>query len=61
MQKLKRGGLVAEFTPQRCGLGLPPRIAVAGGAAQVDVNDIGEGSRNAAQPTTSSTPSAPDR
>ena len=40
MQKLKRGELAAEFPPQSCGPGLPPKIGVAGGAAQVDVNDI---------------------
>ena len=43
MQKLKRGELGAEFPPQSCGPGLPPKIGVAGGAAQVDVNDLGGG------------------
>ena len=43
MQKFKRGELAAEFPPQSCGRGLPPKIGVAGGAAQVDVNDIGGG------------------
>ena len=43
MQKLKGGELAAEFPPQSCGPGLPPKIGVAGGAAQVDVDDIGGG------------------
>ena len=38
MQKLKGGEVGAEFPPQICGPGLPPKIRVAGGAAQVDVN-----------------------
>ena len=36
----------AEFPPQSCGPGLPPKIGVAGGAAQVNVNYLmggGEG------------------
>ena len=43
MQKFEGGGLAAEFPPQSCGPGLPPKIGVAGGAAKVDVNDIGGG------------------
>ena len=43
MQKLKRGELGAEFPPQSCARALPPKIGVAGGAAQVDVNDLGGG------------------
>ena len=43
MQKLKRGQLRAEFPPQSCGPGLPPKIGVAGGAAQVNVNDLEAG------------------
>ena len=40
MQKFKGGELAAEFPPQICGPGLPPKIGVVGGAAQVDVNHI---------------------
>ena len=61
MQKFKGGELAAQFPPQRCGPAPPPKVGVAGGATQVDVNHMGEGLRDAAQPTTSSTPSAPDR
>ena len=43
MQKFKGGELAAEFPPQICGPGLPPKIGVAGGAARVDVNHIGGG------------------
>ena len=43
MQKFKGGGLAAQFPPQRCGLAPPPKVGVAGGAAQVDVNDLGGG------------------
>ena len=43
MQKFKEGDLAAEFPPQICGPDLPPKIGVAGGAAQVDVNHIGGG------------------
>ena len=43
MQKLKRGEWGAEFPPQSCGPGLPPKIGVAGGAAHVDVNYLGGG------------------
>ena len=50
----------AQFPPQGCGPSPPPKVGVAGGAAHVDVDDIGEGWRDAAQPTTSSTLSAPD-
>ena len=38
MQKLKGGELEAEFPPQICGPGLPPKIRVALGAAHVNVN-----------------------
>ena len=38
MQKLKGGELEAEFPPQICGPGLLPKIRVARGAAQVNVN-----------------------
>ena len=38
MQKLKGGELGAEFPPQMSGPGIPLKIRVAGGAAQVDVN-----------------------
>ena len=41
MQKFEGGELAAEFPPQSCGPGLPPKIGVTGGAAQVNVNDIG--------------------
>ena len=41
MQKLKGGELGAEFPPQICGPDIPPKILVAGGAAQVDVNYLG--------------------
>ena len=43
MQTLKREELAADVPPQICGPSLPPNIGVAGGAAQVDVNDIGGG------------------
>ena len=43
MQKFKGGELAAEFPPQSCGPGLPPKIRVAGRAAQVDVDRIGGG------------------
>ena len=43
MQKVKGGELAAHFPPQRCGPGPPPKIGVAGGAAQVDVEHIGGG------------------
>ena len=43
MQKFKGGDLAAEFPPERCGPSLPPKIAVAGGGAQVDVDHIGGG------------------
>ena len=41
MQNFKGGELAAEFPPQICGPGLPPKIGAAGGAALVDVNHIG--------------------
>ena len=40
MKNFKGGDLAAEFPPQSCGTGLPPKMGVAGGAAQVDVNPI---------------------
>ena len=43
MQKLKRGELGAQFPPQSCGPRLPSKIGVAGGGAQVDVNNLGGG------------------
>ena len=43
MQKLERGELGADFPPQSCGPRLPPKIGVAAGAAQVDVNYLGGG------------------
>ena len=61
MHKFKGWELAAQFAPQRCGPAPPPKVGVAHGAGDVDVNDLGEGTRDAAQPTTSSTPSAPDR
>ena len=33
MQKFKGGELAAEFPPQSCGPGLPPKVGVVGGAA----------------------------
>ena len=41
MQKFKGGELAAQFSPQGCGPGLPPKVGVAGGAPQVDVDHIG--------------------
>ena len=43
MQKFKGGELAAQFPPQGCGPGPPPKVGVAGGAAQVDVDHIGGG------------------
>ena len=43
MQKFKGEELAAEFPPHSCGPGLPLKIGVAGGAAQVDVDHIGGG------------------
>ena len=43
MQKFKGGELAAQFPPQRCGPAPPPEVGVAGGAAHVDVNDLGGG------------------
>ena len=42
-QKFKGGELAAQFPPQRCGPGPPPKVGVAGGAAQSDVDHIGGG------------------
>ena len=68
MEKFEGRELVAQFPPQGCGPSPPPEVAVAGGAAHVDVSmsmsiqwmTSGEGSREAAQPTMASTPSASD-
>ena len=35
--------MAAQFPPQRCGPAPPPEVGVAGGAAHVDVNDLGGG------------------
>ena len=43
MQKFKGGELAAQFPPQGCGPGPPPKVGVAGGVAQVDVDHIGGG------------------
>ena len=43
MQKFKGGELAAQFPPQRCSPGPPPEVGVAGGAAHVDVDDLGGG------------------
>ena len=43
MQKFKGGELAAQFPPQGCGPAPPPEVGVAGGAAHVDVNDLGGG------------------
>ena len=43
MEKFEGGELAAQFPPQSCGPSPPPEVAVAGGAAQVDVDDIGGG------------------
>ena len=43
MQKFKGGELAAQFPPQGCGPSPPPKVGVAGGAAHVDVDDIGGG------------------
>ena len=60
MEKFEGGELAAQFPPQGCGPSPPPEVAVAGGAAHVDVDDIGGGVEGAAQSTMSSTPSCPD-
>ena len=65
MEKFVGGELVAQFPPQGCGPSPPPEVAVAGGAAHIYIYmsmwmTSGEGSREAAQPTMSSTPSASD-
>ena len=41
MEKFEGGELVAQFPPQGCGPSPPPEVAVAGGAAHIDVDDIG--------------------
>ena len=43
MQKFKGGEFAAEFPPQSCCPGFPPKIGVAGGAAHVEVDHIGAG------------------
>ena len=43
MQKFKGGELAAQFPPQGCGPSPPPKVGVAGGAAHVDVDDLGGG------------------
>ena len=43
MQNFKGGELAAQFPPQGCGPGRPPKVGVAGEAAQVDVDHIGGG------------------
>ena len=60
MEEFEGGELAAQFPPQGCGPSRPPEVAVAGGAAHVYVDVPGEGSREAAEPTMSFTPSAPD-
>ena len=60
MEKFEGGELAAQFPPQGCGPSPPPEVAVAGGAAHVDVDDIGGGVEEGSQPTMSSTPSASD-
>ena len=41
VQKTKGGNPEAEFPPQICGPGLPPKIRVAQGVAQVNANHLG--------------------
>ena len=60
MEKFEGGELAAQFPPQGCGASPPLEVAVAGGAAHVDVDDIGGGVEGATQPTMSSTPCCPD-
>ena len=43
MQKFEGGELAAQFPPQGCGPSPPPKVGVAGGAAHVDVDDLGGG------------------
>ena len=43
VQNTKGGNPEAEFPPQICGPGLPPKIRVSRGAAQVNVNYLGDG------------------
>ena len=43
MHQFKGGELAAKFRPQRCGPAPPPKVGVAGGATQVDVDHIGGG------------------
>ena len=43
MRKFKGGELAAQFPPQGCGPSPPPKVGVAGGAAHVNVDDIGGG------------------
>ena len=41
VQKTIGGNPEAEFPPQNRGLGLPPKVGVARGAAQINVNNLG--------------------
>ena len=43
MQKFKGGYLAAQFPPQGCGPSPTPKVGLAGGAAHVDVDDLGGG------------------
>ena len=43
MEKFEAGDLAAQFPPQGYGPFPPPEVAVAGGAAHIDVDDIGGG------------------
>ena len=43
MQKFKGGVLAAQFPPQGCDTSPPPKVGVVGGAAHVDVDDLGGG------------------
>ena len=43
MEKFEGGELAAQFPPPGCGPSPSPEVAVAGGAAHVDVDDIGGG------------------
>ena len=43
MEKSEGGDLAAQFPPQGRGPSPPPEVAVAGGGAHVDVDDIGGG------------------
>ena len=60
MRKTKGGNPEAEFPSQMRGPGLPPKVRVARGAAQINVNNLRGGSKNVAQATTSSSARAPE-